>query len=42
VWGEQISPDPTSNTTATPKTTTQATALASNGPSLWDRFIGLF
>ncbi|HEY8999270.1 MAG TPA: class E sortase [Candidatus Saccharimonadales bacterium] len=42
VWGDQISPNPTTNATAAPTATTQAKALASNGPSLWDRFIHLF
>lgn len=42
VWGDQISPSPTTNTTATPTATTQAKSLASNGPSLWDRFVSLF
>ena len=37
VWGEQISPDPSSNVAAAPPATAAATQLASNGPSLWSR-----
>lgn len=40
VWGEQISPDPSGNSTS--NNTLTATAppqLASNGPTLWSRFI---
>jgi LPXTG-site transpeptidase (sortase) family protein len=41
VWGEQISPSPSTNTEATTPTAGIAPAqLASNGPSLWSRFIG--
>lgn len=40
VWGEQISPSPSGNTAAQPAAnTTQPSQLASNGPSLWSRFV---
>lgn len=45
VWGTQVSPNPSANTTGTNTSTTltNATQLPSNGPSLWSRFIhGLF
>jgi LPXTG-site transpeptidase (sortase) family protein len=38
VWADQISPDPSGNTSATPVATTQPAQLASNGPTLWSRF----
>lgn len=38
VTGEQISPSPTSNSSAPAQTISQPTQLASNGPSLWSRF----
>lgn len=39
VWGEQISPSPSTNAApqAAPVSNTTPTALASNGPSLWNR-----
>lgn len=37
VWGEQISPSPTGNSAATPKTTTQPPEITDNGPTLWQR-----
>jgi sortase A len=42
VWGEQISPDPSTNTNPAPSanTSSEPTTLASNGPTLWNRFIG--
>ncbi len=41
LWGEQISPSPSTNTAAPTTTTTgQPVALADNGPSLWNRFVG--
>jgi len=42
VWGEQISPNITTNTTADPAVTTTAapTQIAGNGPTLWSRFVG--
>ena len=39
VWGEQISPDPSGNTAAAAPTASAPTAIASNGPTLWSRFI---
>ena len=40
LWGEQISPAPATNTAATVATTVAApTQLASNGPSLWSKFV---
>lgn len=42
VWGEQISPNPSSNiaAAATPATTTKdTTALPGNGPTLWGRLV---
>jgi LPXTG-site transpeptidase (sortase) family protein len=41
VWGEQISPDPTTNTKSTASTTAAATptTLPSNAPSLWSRLV---
>jgi LPXTG-site transpeptidase (sortase) family protein len=41
VVGQQISPDPSGNTAATPMATTSSappTVLPGNGPTLWDRF----
>jgi len=40
LWGEQISPNPTTNTNA-PTTTVagQPAQLADNGPTLWNRFV---
>jgi len=41
LWGEQISPNPSSNAAAPTSTVTgQPAALADNGPSLWSRFTG--
>ena len=41
VVGEQVSPDPTSNTASTtPPAVATPTLLASNGPTLWSRFSG--
>lgn len=41
VWGEQISPNPATNATATPVAVTSAPSqIAGNGPTLWSRFIG--
>jgi LPXTG-site transpeptidase (sortase) family protein len=44
VWGEQITPDPTGNTTAAPAqvTSTPAAQLPSNSPSLWSRVTSWF
>lgn len=40
VWGEQISPSPSTNTPASTNTNVAAPAeLASNGPSLWSKFV---
>lgn len=40
VWGEQISPDPSTNTAGTPTVTTGApTQIADNGPTLWSRLV---
>jgi LPXTG-site transpeptidase (sortase) family protein len=41
VWGTQISPDPSTDTTGSNTSTSisPSTQLPSNGPSLWDRFI---
>lgn len=39
VWGEQISPNPVTNTAASPKSTTQPAQLASKGQSAWERFM---
>lgn len=39
VWGEQISPDPTSATTPTVTTTAQPKQINGNGPSLWTRIV---
>jgi len=41
VWGEQISPDPSGNTQATPTPTTSGAEqnLPGNGPTLWRRLI---
>lgn len=40
LWGEQISPDPATNSKpAAPATTGQPAALADNGPSLWSNFV---
>jgi len=41
IWGEQISPAPSSNTAAaTPSdTSAEPTALAGNGPTLWTQFV---
>lgn len=41
VWGEQISPAPSTNTAATPSTAVAApTEIAGNGPNEWTRFVG--
>jgi len=41
LWGEQISPNPSTNTAAPVVAATgQPSALADNGPSLWSRFVG--
>ena len=41
VWGEQISPDPATNSAATPNTSVAApTQIAGNGPNMWNRFVG--
>lgn len=42
VWGEQVSPSPTANTAGsnTSASITSGTQLPSNGPSLWNRFVG--
>lgn len=41
VWGEQISPDPSGATVATPTTTTVAPKVINgNGPTLWKRLTG--
>jgi LPXTG-site transpeptidase (sortase) family protein len=37
VWGEQVSPDPTSATAPTTTATTTPTQINGNGPSLWKR-----
>jgi len=40
VWGEQISPNPATNTTATPSTVEGSPSqIAGNGPTLWNRFV---
>ena len=39
VWGEQISPSPTTNSAPTPRVETEPEQLASNGPTLWTRMI---
>lgn len=40
LWGEQISPNPATNTAGTPAVTGEApTQLASNGPTLWTRLV---
>lgn len=41
VWGEQVSPNPASNTQATPQATSSGAeqALPGNGPTLWRRFV---
>jgi LPXTG-site transpeptidase (sortase) family protein len=39
LWGEQISPAITTNTAATIAAATTPTTLASNGPSLWSKFV---
>jgi LPXTG-site transpeptidase (sortase) family protein len=40
LWGEQISPSPTTNTAAAPTpTATQPAALTDNGPTLWSQFV---
>jgi len=40
LWGEQISPSPSTNTAAPASTVTgQPAALADNGPTLWSRFV---
>jgi LPXTG-site transpeptidase (sortase) family protein len=40
VWGEQISPAVSSNTTAVaPTVTGSPTAIADNGPTLWNQFV---
>lgn len=41
VWGEQISPSPSGNTNAAPPSVENGPVqLASNGPTLWSRFVG--
>jgi LPXTG-site transpeptidase (sortase) family protein len=41
VWGEQISPAVSTNTTATPTAVQGSpTEIAGNGPTLWNRFVG--
>jgi sortase A len=42
IWGEQVSPNPEGNHAGsnTSSDLTSGTQLPSNGPSLWDRFIG--
>lgn len=42
VWGEQITPDPASNSTAPVQQTTMPTQLPSNSPSLWHRLTTWF
>lgn len=37
VWGEQISPSPTSNSAPAPAVTTQPEQITDNGPTLWQR-----
>jgi LPXTG-site transpeptidase (sortase) family protein len=41
LWGEQISPDPSTNTAAPAANTSlgQPSEIASNGPTLWDNFV---
>lgn len=39
VWGEQISPAPSTNTAETITATAAPTSLADNGPTLWSRFV---
>ncbi|MFA5004086.1 MAG: sortase [Candidatus Saccharimonadales bacterium] len=40
VWGQQISPDPTTNTTRQPVQNAAAPAeIAGNGPTLWSKFV---
>ena len=39
VWGEQISPDPSGNAAASAPAASAPAAIASNGPTLWSRFI---
>lgn len=38
VWGEQITPDPATNTAALPPVQVEPVELPSNGPTLWSRF----
>jgi LPXTG-site transpeptidase (sortase) family protein len=41
VWGEQISPDPATNTTGTTNAAIGTPSeIAGNGPTLWSRFVG--
>ncbi len=40
LWGQQISPSPSTNSAATATTNTgQPAQLASNGPTMWDQFV---
>ncbi|MCA9318301.1 sortase [Candidatus Saccharibacteria bacterium] len=39
VWGEQVSPNPATNTTPEPKAQTTPDKLSSNGPTLWTRIV---
>jgi sortase A len=39
VWGEQVSPNPNANSSGLNTSTTTATQLPNNGPSLWSRLI---
>lgn len=39
VWGEQISPDVSTNTAAPAPVSSAPTVLAGNGPTLWSRFV---
>ncbi len=39
VWGEQISPSPSTNSAPTPRTEDAPTEISSNGPTLWTRMV---
>lgn len=39
VWGEQISPAPTSNSTPKPAPVSHPRSITDNGPSLWERIV---
>ena len=39
VWGDQVSPNPATNTTPEPKPQTTPEKLSSNGPTLWTRMV---